>query len=106
MPNVYQFKDFEGSSHRILLDLVRRFARRRGMLLDLGAAGGELGEALRGQFDRSIGIEHDLDRIATVWASTPWEASTTSSAPSQADSERLTSYEKSTCPGVSIRLRL
>lgn len=66
MPNVYQFKDFEGSSHRILLDLVRRFARRRGMLLDLGAAGGELGEALRGQFDRSIGIEHDLDRIGQL----------------------------------------
>ena len=34
------------------------------------------------------------------------EASTTSSAPSQADSERLTSYEKSTCPGVSMRFRL
>ncbi|CFN73357.1 Uncharacterised protein [Bordetella pertussis] len=44
--------------------------------------------------------------MATVWASTPCEASTTSKAPSQADSERLTSYEKSTCPGVSIRLRL
>lgn len=64
--NVYQFKDFEGSSHRILLDLVRRFALRRGMLLDLGAAGGELGEALRGQFDRSIGIESDLDRIGEL----------------------------------------
>jgi len=66
MPNVYQFKDFEGSSHRILLDLVRRFARRRGMLLDLGAAGGELGEALRGQFDHSIGIEYDIDRIGQL----------------------------------------
>ena len=29
--------------------------------------------------------------LATVCASTPWEASTTSSAPSQAASERLTS---------------
>ena len=41
--------------------------------------------------------------LATVWASTPWEASTTSSAPSHAASERLTSYVKSTCPGVSMR---
>ena len=24
MPNVYTFKDFEGSSHRILLDLIQR----------------------------------------------------------------------------------
>jgi hypothetical protein len=38
MPNVYTFKDFEGSSHRILLDLVRRHARRGGTLLDLGAS--------------------------------------------------------------------
>ena len=29
--------------------------------------------------------------LATVWASTPWEASTTSSAPSQAARERETS---------------
>ncbi len=29
--------------------------------------------------------------LATVWASTPWEASTTSSAPSHAASERETS---------------
>ena len=41
--------------------------------------------------------------LATVCASTPWEASTTSSAPSHAASERLTSYVKSTWPGVSIR---
>ena len=44
MPNVYTFKDFEGSSHRILLELIRRHAPRGGTLLDLGAAGGELGE--------------------------------------------------------------
>ncbi len=41
--------------------------------------------------------------FASVCASTPCEASTTSSAPSQAASDRLTSYVKSTCPGVSIR---
>ena len=35
----------------------------------------------------------------------PWLASTTRIAPSHACSERLTSYVKSTCPGVSIRLK-
>src|SRR5687767_12096012 len=62
MPNVYQYKDFEGSSHRILLDLIRRFSSG-GTLLDLGAAGGELGEALRPHFRRRIGFEFDSDRI-------------------------------------------
>ena len=37
-------------------------------------------------------------------ASMPWAASTTRSAPSQAWRLRLTSYEKSTRPGVSMRL--
>ena len=41
--------------------------------------------------------------FASVCASIPWAASTTSSAPSHAWSERETSYVKSTCPGVSIR---
>ena len=66
MPNVYSFKDFEGSSHRILLDLVRRTSGHGGVLLDLGAAGGELGEALRATFDRRIGFEFDIDRIADL----------------------------------------
>lgn len=66
MPNVYTFKDFEGSSHRILLDLIHRTTRRGGTLLDLGAAGGELGEALRAHFDRRIGFEFDADRIADL----------------------------------------
>jgi SAM-dependent methyltransferase len=65
MPNVYQFKDFEGSSHRILLDLIRRHAPQ-GKLLDLGAAGGELGAALHGQFQRTIGFEFDADRIGEL----------------------------------------
>ena len=28
MANVYAFKDFEGSSHRILIDLIERYARK------------------------------------------------------------------------------
>jgi predicted TPR repeat methyltransferase len=63
MPNVYTFKDFEGSSHRILIDLIRRFSPPGGTLLDLGAAGGELGAAVRGQFVRTIGFEYDAERI-------------------------------------------
>ncbi len=66
MPNVYTFKDFEGSSHRILIDLISRYSDHRGALLDLGAAGGELGEALRHRFDRTIGFEYDVDRIADL----------------------------------------
>lgn len=41
-----------------------------------------------------------------VCACTPCEASTISKAPSQAAMERDTSYEKSTCPGVSIKFRI
>jgi predicted TPR repeat methyltransferase len=66
MPNVYTFKDFEGSSHRILIRLIRRFARKGGTLLDLGAAGGELGAAVRDHFDRTIGFEYDVDRIGEL----------------------------------------
>jgi predicted TPR repeat methyltransferase len=66
MPNVYTFKDFEGSSHRILIDLVNRYSNGAKTLLDLGAAGGELGEALRGRFQRTIGFEYDVDRIADL----------------------------------------
>ncbi len=63
MPNVYTFKDFEGSSHRILIDLIRRFSAPGGTLLDLGAAGGELGAAVRERFTRTIGFEYDADRV-------------------------------------------
>ena len=66
MPNVYTFKDFEGSSHRILLDLIRRHAPKGGTLLDLGAAGGELGWELRDQFKRRIGFEFDTDRMGQL----------------------------------------
>lgn len=44
--------------------------------------------------------------LANVWASTPWLASTTKIAASHAARDRDTSYPKSTCPGVSMRLRL
>jgi predicted TPR repeat methyltransferase len=66
LSNVYTFKDFEGSSHRILIDLIRRFSPRGGTLLDLGAAGGELGAALREHFDRTIGFEYDAERIGDL----------------------------------------
>lgn len=66
MPNVYTFKDFEGSSHRILIDLIRRHARRNGTLLDLGAAGGELGSALRDHFARTIGFEYNVDCVGDL----------------------------------------
>ncbi len=63
MPNVYTFKNFEGSSHRILIGLIRRFAKRGGVLLDLGAAGGELGGAVRDHFKRSFGFEFQVDCV-------------------------------------------
>ena len=66
MPNVYSFKDFEGSSHRILMNLIRRYARRGGTLLDLGAAGGELGAAVREHFRRTIGFEYQVDCMADL----------------------------------------
>jgi 2-polyprenyl-3-methyl-5-hydroxy-6-metoxy-1,4-benzoquinol methylase len=68
MPNVYTFKDFEGSSHRILLSLIRRWTPRGGTLLDLGAAGGELGSAVRDHFDRTVGFEFNVDCVGTLGA--------------------------------------
>lgn len=65
MPNVYTFKDFEGSSHRILIELIRRHSPG-GTLLDLGAAGGELGASLRDHFDRTIGFEYNVDCVPTL----------------------------------------
>lgn len=66
MPNVYTFKDFEGSSHRILMGLIRRYAKRGGKLLDLGAAGGELGGAVRDHFRRTVGFEYQVDCVADL----------------------------------------
>lgn len=69
MPNVYQFKDFEGSSHRILIDLIARFARRGGRLLDLGASTGQLGAAVRSHFARSFGFEYEVACIQSLRSS-------------------------------------
>ena len=66
MPNVYTFKDFEGSSHRILIDLITRHTRPGGRLLDLGAAGGELGASLRGHFTHTIGFEYQVDCLGAL----------------------------------------
>ncbi|HVT03555.1 MAG TPA: class I SAM-dependent methyltransferase [Thermoanaerobaculia bacterium] len=65
MPNVYQFKDFDGSSHRILIDLIRRFGGK-GRLIDLGAAGGELCDAVRSQFHHTLGFEYDVNRAGDL----------------------------------------
>ena len=66
MPNVYTFKDFEGSSHRILMRLIRRHAKQDGTLLDLGAAGGELGSAVREHFSRTLGFEYNVDCVSEL----------------------------------------
>ena len=66
MPNVYTFKDFEGSSHRILIALIERHARPGGTLLDLGAAGGELGSAVRERFSRTTGFEYNVDCVGQL----------------------------------------
>lgn len=66
MPNVYTFKDFEGSSHRILIELIRRYAPPGGTLLDLGAAAGELGDAVRDHFDSTCGFEYQVDCIGDL----------------------------------------
>ena len=66
MANVYTFKDFVGSSHLILIDLIRRHARRGGKLLDLGAAGGELGSAVRDHFSRTLGFEYNVDCLGDL----------------------------------------
>src|SRR5207245_8561436 len=66
MPIVYTVKDFQCRSHRILIDLISRFSNGANTLLDLGAAGGELGEALRRRFKHTIGFEYDVDRIGDL----------------------------------------
>lgn len=65
MPNVYTFKNFVGSSHRILLSLIRSQGRGN-LLVDLGSAGGELGRALDGQFRHRIGYEGNVDCLGLI----------------------------------------
>ena len=64
--HVYEFKDFAGSSHRILMELIRAHARRGGVLLDLGAFAGELGAAVRNHFARTIAWEYVLANIGLL----------------------------------------
>lgn len=66
MPEIYQFKDFAGSSHRLLIQLIRRHASGRARLVDLGAAGGELGAALRDRFEKTFGFELDPNEMAPL----------------------------------------
>jgi predicted TPR repeat methyltransferase len=66
MPNVYEFKDFNGSSHRILIEMLRRFTPRGGTLLDLGASAGHLGAAVRDHFDRIVGFEYEVACIGSL----------------------------------------
>ncbi|MBI2214583.1 MAG: class I SAM-dependent methyltransferase [Acidobacteria bacterium] len=65
MAPVYHFKDFAGSSHRILIDMIRR-SGVRGRFLDLGAAGGEIGDTVRSQFERTFAFEFDARRIPEI----------------------------------------
>ena len=46
--------------------LIRRHAKRGGTLLDLGAAGGELGAAVRDHFRRTLGFEYQVDCISDL----------------------------------------
>ena len=67
-----------------------------------GSADGRSILLTTGTISRSFSIARYA--FASVCASIPCAASTTSTAPSHACSERETSYVKSTWPGVSIRL--
>jgi SAM-dependent methyltransferase len=64
--HVYEFKDFAGSSHRILMELIRAHSRRGGVLLDLGAFAGELGASVRTHFTRTIAWEYVLANIGLL----------------------------------------
>ena len=48
------------------MQLVRKFAPEGGTMLDLGAAGGELGDAVRDHFDRTIGFEYQVDCLGDL----------------------------------------
>jgi BMFP domain-containing protein YqiC len=74
-------------------ELLRRAVRIRLRKVDLVRRRDDLEPSV----DREVRIRERL-RLDSL------RASTTSSAPSHACSERDTSYVKSTCPGVSIRL--
>lgn len=62
----YEFKNFPGSSHWLLIRAIRRTPEWKGALLDIGAAGGELASLLSADFDTLIGIDGDPARVGTL----------------------------------------
>lgn len=63
---IYPFKDFAGSSHTILIRLIRRWSPRGGRLLDLGAFGGDLGAAVGDHFGKTIAYEYALENLGLL----------------------------------------
>lgn len=62
----YEFKNFPGSSHWLLIRAIRRTPWWEGVLLDIGAAGGELASLLSTDFDTLIGIDGDPARVEAL----------------------------------------
>ena len=70
-----------GGDGQVLLDLLAHA---------LGLGRGQV-DLVDGRHDVEVGVHGQSSALETVWASTPWVASTTSTAPSHAASERETS---------------
>ncbi|MGH9459012.1 MAG: class I SAM-dependent methyltransferase [Thermoanaerobaculia bacterium] len=62
----YPFKDFDGSSHRVLARLIPRWSRLGGRLVDLGASGGELGHLVRHHFKETFAFEREIANIGAL----------------------------------------
>ena len=62
MAEPYEFKAFVGSSHSILIRLIRRLAPR-GRLLDLGSWTGDLGAAVRNHFSKTFALERSISNL-------------------------------------------
>ncbi|HUP65763.1 MAG TPA: class I SAM-dependent methyltransferase [Thermoanaerobaculia bacterium] len=62
MAEPYEFKAFAGSSHLILIRLIRRWAPR-GRLLDLGSWTGDLGAAVRDHFAKTFALERSVSNL-------------------------------------------
>ncbi len=59
----YPFKAGAGSSHRRLIRLIPRWAKKGGRFLDLGAFGGEVGGEVRPHFGHTTAVERDPDQM-------------------------------------------
>ncbi len=59
----YPFKAGRGSSHRRLIRLIPRWAKKGGRFLDLGAFGGEVGGEVRPHFSHTTAVERDPDQM-------------------------------------------